>query len=75
MKPNEVFVIRKAIIAASGQVLRTRLPDNYYEMEEEDLDNFIYNHVTDTFEDWPIDDIWDIIDDSANFLLNFYRSL
>lgn len=75
MKPNELLVIRKAIIAASGQVLTQCLPHNYYEMDSDDLDDFVLIFATEDYEDWTIDAIWEEIDELAQAFLNFYKSL
>ncbi|MGL4994055.1 MAG: hypothetical protein ACRC6R_08045 [Bacteroidales bacterium] len=75
MKPNELLVIRKAIIAASGQVLTRHFPEKYYEMESDDLDDFVIMFATEEYDDWPVDDIWDAIDELTQAFLNFYQSL
>ena len=75
MKPNELIIIRKAIIAASGQVLTQRLPHNYYEMDSDDLDDFVLIFATEDYEDWTVDAIWEEIDDLTQAFLNFYKSL
>lgn len=75
MKPNELLVIRKAIIAASGQVLTQCLPQNCYEMDPDDLDDFILTFATEDYEDWTVDGIWEEIDELTQAFLNFYKSL
>ena len=49
------------IIWASGQFLTESLPDNYDQWSDEELDDFIDNHIWEPFENLDPSFIWDQI--------------
>ena len=55
----------KHIARASAQFLCERLPDNWQDMSDSALDQFMTDHAWEPFEYWPLEDVWELIDTLA----------
>lgn len=60
---KELF--NKAIQVASGYFLCKNFPDNWHELEEEKLNEFILDNVWEPFEGWEAGDIFQLIENAA----------
>jgi hypothetical protein len=60
----------KHIAHASAQFLTERLPNNWQDMSDSVLDQFMADHAWEPFEYWPIEDVWELIDTLA---MEFYN--
>lgn len=52
----------KAVSTMSGNFLTEKLPSKWQDMDGDDLDKFILDHVSSSYENWEIDDIWTLIE-------------
>jgi len=59
---------------ASGHVLTEYLPDNFQDMEEEDQDEFLMDHLTSTYVYWSVRSVWAVIESFADELENIQKS-
>ena len=55
----------KHIARASSHFLCESLPDNWQEMSDDELDQFLTTYAWEPFEYWPTDDVWELIDSLA----------
>ena len=55
----------KHIARASAQFLAERLPNNWQDMSDTDLDQFMIDHAWEPFEHWPTLDVWELIEQVA----------
>ena len=62
---------RRAITNASNFFLTESLPENWYEMDESDIDQFIMDHAWEPFECWEADAVFEIIENAAETTLSF----
>lgn len=65
---------RVAYIAASSTLLCELLPEDWMDMEDHDLDQFVIGNVWEPFEYLGSNDLWHIIADSAAVIINFYKT-
>lgn len=65
---------QRAMITASTQVLDTILPDNYNDLDDDEMDNFVVEHVLDIFEGWTSKMIWTKINEVAITIKDFHKS-
>jgi len=70
---------KRAMIAASGQVLTESLPENYDDEnwssdDYEDIDDWVINHVWEPYEQWNISQLWAQIDSVACTIKSFHES-
>tara|TARA_R110001583_G_scaffold88142_2_gene228926 strand:- start:24 stop:254 length:231 start_codon:yes stop_codon:yes gene_type:complete len=56
---------------ASQHFLTDSLPDDWQNMENEKIDEFIENHKWQPIEDWEIDDIWQQIGQIARSMRSY----
>jgi 3'-phosphoadenosine 5'-phosphosulfate sulfotransferase (PAPS reductase)/FAD synthetase len=56
---------------ASAHFLTDSLPDDWQNMENEEIDEFIENHKWQPIEDWEIDDIWQQIGQVARSMRSY----
>ena len=56
---------------ASQHFLTDSLPDEWQNMENEKIDEFIENHKWQPIEDWEIDDIWQQIGQIARSMRSY----
>jgi len=52
----------KSVSIMSGNFLTEEIPSNWQDMEEDDLNEFILDHVSAPYENWDIEDIWTLIE-------------
>lgn len=55
----------KHIARASAQFLAERLPDNWQDMSDHALDQFMTDHAWEPFEHWDTHDVWELIEEVA----------
>jgi len=55
----------KHIARASAQFLCERLPDNWQEMSDSALDQFMEQNAWEPFEHWDTSDVWELIEQVA----------
>ncbi len=60
----------KHIARASAHFLTERLPDNWQDMSDPAVDQFMINHAWEPFERWDIQDVWELIEQIA---MEFYN--
>lgn len=65
---------KKALIAASGLVLATYLPDNFDKLSESELDEYLKTYANEIYNDLTADQIWDLITEIAELALTFDRT-
>jgi hypothetical protein len=65
---------RRAQIVASGQVLCEQLPANFYELDEDEMDQFVVENACQLFENWSADSLWRQIDSVAYDLIAFHKA-
>lgn len=75
---NEEKIKKRAIIAASGQVLCEHLPENYDDKyfgkdHYKNINEWVEAHAWQPFEYWPANDLWKHIDSIANTLIEFHE--
>jgi len=58
---------------ASQHFLTNSLPDDWQNMENEKIDEFIENHKWQPIEDWEIDDIWQQIGQIARSMRSYIK--
>ena len=58
---------------ASQHFLTDSLPDDWQNMENEKIDEFIENHKWQPIEDWEIDDIWQQIGQIARSMRSYIK--
>ena len=61
-KGGRVMTYEKAVSIMSGNFLTEEIPSNWQNMEYDDLDKFILDHVSAPYENWDIEDIWTLIE-------------
>jgi len=59
------------IMHQSGNFLCENLPDNYDEMEDAELHEYIMDNVWQPFEYWRPQEIWENIENAADALIMF----
>ena len=59
------------IIWASGQFLTESFPDDYDQWNDEELDDFIQDHIWEPFEDYDSSFIWEQIEHLALSVRNY----
>lgn len=63
-----------AVIKASNLFLTTPFPDNYHELSDTELDACITENITEAFENFPLDSIYNLIYEAAVLLSEFHHS-
>jgi len=58
---------------ASQHFLTDSLPDDWQNMKNEKIDEFIENHKWQLIEDWEIDDIWQQIGQIARSMRSYIK--
>ena len=61
-KGGRVMTYEKSVSIMSGNFLTEEIPLNWQDMEEDDLNEFILEHVSSPYENWDIEDIWTLIE-------------
>ena len=61
-KGGRVMTYEKSVSIMSGNFLTEEIPSNWQDMEEDDLNEFILDHVSAPYENWDIEDIWTLIE-------------
>jgi len=64
----------RAIQNASGHFLTEHFPENWYDLEEEELDNFIDDHVWEPLEGWGASSVFELIENAADATISFIKS-
>lgn len=64
----------EAFIHASNYFLTEQVPDNWFDMEPDEQDAFIDEHRWEPLEHVDTDDIIEIIDNAARFLVKYMVS-
>ena len=63
----------KAVSIMSGNFLTEEIPSNWQDMEEDDLDKFILDHVSAPYENWDIEDIWTLIEQVGSAAFGLHK--
>ena len=73
---NNVIIMKKteAYITSSKFYLCEPLPENFDELDEQDITDFIKENKWEPFEDWEPHGIWELIEDLAVEFLNVTKN-
>ena len=62
-------------IFASGTFLMELLPDNFQDLTDDDLYEFIADNLWEPFQDYPAQEVWRFIEDLARSIAYYYTSI
>lgn len=62
--------LEQMTIQQSSSFLTEKLPDNYCELEREELHEFLRDNAWQPFENFPVEDVMEIIEDAAQHAYN-----
>jgi len=63
----------KSVSIMSGNFLTEEIPLNWQDMEEDDLNEFILDHVSAPYENWDIEDIWTLIEQVGSAAFGLHK--
>ena len=73
MKNANDYNLDAAVSTMSGNFLTEELPSNWQDMEKNDLNEFILDHVSSPYENWEIDDIWTLIEQVGGAAFSMHK--
>lgn len=63
----------RAVIMASGQYLTDYLPENFYEMNDDELEEYVEAHIWEGVENLPAEEVIAQISQTADMLIRFHN--
>ena len=72
-KGGRVMTYEKSVSIMSGNFLTEEIPSNWQDMEEDDLNEFILDHVSAPYENWDIEDIWTLIEQVGSAAFGLHK--
>lgn len=63
--------VREIYILASSNFLTDKIPEDYFDMTEEDQNQFLEDHTWQPFEYWDVKDVWDEINSAARGIYDY----
>ena len=63
----------KSVSIMSGNFLTEEIPLNWQDMEEDDLNEFILDHVSAPYENWDSEDIWTLIEQVGSAAFGLHK--